>query len=178
MSEIYFYSNKDEWGELSNFYPSPFVWNGKLYRTVEHYFQSLKFVDPDHAETIRLAISPMVAKRLGQSRNHQIHYNWDKQRDFVMVRGLCYKFSDPMFESVLLRTGNATLIENSPTDSYWGNGPDGKGRNRLGELLMNLRKVCVDKRTKTAERIFERYITGTNLKDILEDEIGQDQSDS
>ncbi|CAF1388154.1 unnamed protein product, partial [Didymodactylos carnosus] len=44
-------------------------------------------------------------------------------------------------KALLLNTGDTILIEDSPTDLYWG--IDGKqnesGRNRLGELLMELR---------------------------------------
>jgi ribA/ribD-fused uncharacterized protein len=40
----------------------------------------------------------------------------------------------------LLETGNAELIENSPTDSFWGRGPDWKGRNELGKIWMRLRQ--------------------------------------
>jgi ribA/ribD-fused uncharacterized protein len=40
----------------------------------------------------------------------------------------------------LLRTGDRELIENSPTDSYWGRGPDWQGQNHLGKLWMKLRE--------------------------------------
>ena len=36
-------------------------------------------------------------------------------------------------------TGDRDLIEHSPYDSYWGDGGDGTGKNRLGLLLMRLR---------------------------------------
>jgi predicted NAD-dependent protein-ADP-ribosyltransferase YbiA (DUF1768 family) len=31
------------------------------------------------------------------------------------------------------------LVEHTARDSYWGDGGDGSGRNRLGHLLMQLR---------------------------------------
>ena len=40
---------------------------------------------------------------------------------------------------VLLGTGDEEIVEDSPTDGYWGCGADGKGRNRLGEILMEVR---------------------------------------
>jgi predicted NAD-dependent protein-ADP-ribosyltransferase YbiA (DUF1768 family) len=40
----------------------------------------------------------------------------------------------------LLETGDREIIENSPVDSYWGIGPDGRGENMVGKILMRLRK--------------------------------------
>lgn len=37
-------------------------------------------------------------------------------------------------------TGDAELIEHTRTDAYWGDGGDGRGKNRLGILLMDLRQ--------------------------------------
>ena len=39
---------------------------------------------------------------------------------------------------VLLSTENAHLVEDSPTDYYWGGAVEGS-KNKLGELLMELR---------------------------------------
>jgi predicted NAD-dependent protein-ADP-ribosyltransferase YbiA (DUF1768 family) len=39
----------------------------------------------------------------------------------------------------LLATGDAEIIEDSPKDSFWGRGPDWKGKNHLGRLWMKLR---------------------------------------
>lgn len=34
---------------------------------------------------------------------------------------------------------SSTIIENSPVDSFWGNGPENTGKNILGKLWMELR---------------------------------------
>jgi predicted NAD-dependent protein-ADP-ribosyltransferase YbiA (DUF1768 family) len=39
-----------------------------------------------------------------------------------------------------LQTGKKKIVEDSPKDSFWGWGPDRKGRNELGKLWMKLRK--------------------------------------
>ncbi len=36
-------------------------------------------------------------------------------------------------------TGDKILIEHTENDSYWGDGRNGQGKNRLGKLLMKLR---------------------------------------
>ena len=41
----------------------------------------------------------------------------------------------------LLSTGDRTLVEHTKNDSYWGDGGDGTGKNRLGSLLMAVRKT-------------------------------------
>jgi len=61
-------------------------------------------------------------------------------KEDVMYRCLIAKFrQNDDARSVLLGTGNAQLIEDSPTDYYWGCGRNGTGQNRLGVLLMRLR---------------------------------------
>jgi len=40
---------------------------------------------------------------------------------------------------VASRAGSSTLVEDSPTDYYWGCGKDRTGRSMLGQLLMQLR---------------------------------------
>ena len=45
----------------------------------------------------------------------------------------------PSLRSLLLHTGDAELIEHTKNDRYWADGGDGTGKNRLGQLLMELR---------------------------------------
>jgi len=41
---------------------------------------------------------------------------------------------------LLLSTGDAKLNENRDSDSYWGDGGVGKGKNMLGQILMQVRE--------------------------------------
>jgi ribA/ribD-fused uncharacterized protein len=41
--------------------------------------------------------------------------------------------------AVLLGTGDAKLVEHTERDAYWGDGGDGSGQNRLGQILMQVR---------------------------------------
>src|SRR5262249_35458921 len=43
--------------------------------------------------------------------------------------------------ALLLGTGTRQLVENAPSDEYWGCGRTGSGKNRLGFLLMELRET-------------------------------------
>jgi ribA/ribD-fused uncharacterized protein len=56
-----------------------------------------------------------------------------------MSKALRAKFAAPALKTLLLSTGERPLVEDSPYDRYWGAGKDGRGKNRLGALLMELR---------------------------------------
>lgn len=45
----------------------------------------------------------------------------------------------------LLQTEDNKIVEASPRDAYWGTGKDGRGKNRLGIILMEIRKEIRDK---------------------------------
>jgi hypothetical protein len=58
-----------------------------------------------------------------------------------MRKAIRAKFDQhPNLKQLLMSTGNAILMENSPYDDYWGIGPHGDGSNWLGHLLMELRE--------------------------------------
>jgi len=135
---LYVDSPSDALGELSNFAPHGFEAEGAFWPTVEHWFQAQKFVGPglaQHRERIRQARTPKEAKRLGQSRRHPLRSDWEDVKERVMVEALRRKFAKPVLRELLLSTERRPLVEASPTDAYWGSGPDGRGRNRLGHLL-------------------------------------------
>ncbi|WP_304412350.1 NADAR domain-containing protein [Thiorhodovibrio frisius] len=46
----------------------------------------------------------------------------------------------PELRELLLATGEARLVEHREKDSDWGDGGDGRGRNMLGLLLMDVRQ--------------------------------------
>jgi ribA/ribD-fused uncharacterized protein len=142
LGAVRFYSKlANEYRGFSNFAPTPFVLNEKRYPTVEHYFQSMKFPDNAmYAEAIRVAPTPAKAKFLGQSKEHKIRADWDKVKESIMLDALRAKFQQnkPMLE-LLKATGTRPIIEASP-DPYWGEGRTGKGKNRLGKLIEQIRE--------------------------------------
>lgn len=139
---IRFFTKNDEFFELSNFYPQGFEEDGKYWPSVEHYFQAQKFAGKEHAEyreRIRRSHSPKQAKSLGQSRKLPLRPDWERVKEDIMLHALRRKFAHPKLKALLLGTGKRPLEENSPYDRYWGVGRDGGGRNRLGQLLMQVR---------------------------------------
>lgn len=123
---------------LSNFYVHPVTVWGKTYASTEHAFQAAKATnDADH-EKVRRCGSPGQAKRMG--RAIPCRADWDRVKEDVMLDCLRAKFA-PGSELAerLLTTGSKKLVEgNHWGDVYWGV-CRGKGKNRLGHLLMLVR---------------------------------------
>ena len=140
MKRILFYRVSEPYGAFSNFSPHPFELKGKVWPTSEHYFQAQKFAGTEHEEAVRIAKSPMVAARMGRSRARPLRADWEAEKDDIMREALQAKFTQhPALRSLLVETGDAELVEHTTNDRYWADGGDGRGRNRLGQLLMELR---------------------------------------
>jgi ribA/ribD-fused uncharacterized protein len=140
MGQIRFYRISEPYGEFSNFSPHPVELKGRTWPTSEHYFQAQKFSGTEHEEEVRQAKSPMIAARMGRSRERPLRPDWESVKEDVMREALNAKFTQhPDLGSLLLQTGNAEMIEHTKNDNYWGDGGDGSGKNRLGQMLMELR---------------------------------------
>jgi ribA/ribD-fused uncharacterized protein len=141
IKEIRFYSTRGEYGCFSNFYRSAIQLDGKRWPTTEHYFQAQKFAGTEYAETIRLASTPSEAASLGRSRKQPLRRDWETVKEEVMHQAVLAKFTQHAdLRAILLGTGDLVLIEHTTNDSYWGDGGDGCGRNRLGHILMRVRE--------------------------------------
>jgi len=112
--------------------------------TTEHYFQAQKFVGTPYEEVIRQLTSPREA--FDFSRKPEVSYwrrnDWEQVKEDVMHKALLAKFTQyELLNRLLLDTGNCILVEHTRNDSYWGDGGDGTGKNRLGNLLMKVRET-------------------------------------
>lgn len=82
----------------------------------------------------------MKAARMGRDRKRPLRSDWEAVKDAVMKEAVLAKFSQHSeLQKVLLATGEATIVEHTSNDAYWGDGGDGSGRNKLGEILMAVR---------------------------------------
>ena len=142
-TEIYFYSHHDPvYGCFSNFSPHDIIDdNSVIYPTSEHYFQAHKFTDYYYFNRVLEAKTPNKAAILGRNKNYPLRPDWEAVKNSVMYKALELKFTQhPDISAVLLGTGDAVLIENTTNDYIWGCGTNKTGENRLGILLMELRK--------------------------------------
>jgi len=140
---IYFYRREDPYYGFTNFSPHPVEHNGRVYPTSEHLFQSFKFQEhrPLLAEHIRLfSDRPSVALSEARRFQPEVRKDWMAVNKEKMDETLWHKFNQHAdLKAELLATGNAILIEDSDKDSFWGVGPDRKGKNELGKALERLR---------------------------------------
>jgi len=127
--------------ELSNFHLVDFTVDGTKWTSVEHYFQAQKFPgDPALQERVRAAKTALGAKRLGRTQSEHFRSDWEEVKENIMLTGLRAKFTqNPELRELLVKTTGLHLIEKNRSDSYWGSGPNGCGRNRTGILLMKVR---------------------------------------
>lgn len=143
---IYFYSTREKYGCFSNFSPHGFELDGVYWSTSEHYFQAQKFVGTLHADQIREAKTPKDAAKMGRDRNRPLRSDWEQVKDDIMRKAVLCKFETHKdIRELLLSTGDEQIVENSPIDYYWGCGKDGSGKNRLGEILMEVREILRDR---------------------------------
>ncbi|MFO0938143.1 MAG: NADAR family protein [Gemmataceae bacterium] len=143
---ILFYSTSGEYGCFSNFSRHPIFLAGKRWPTSEHYFQAMKFEGTEHEEQVRMAKKPMDAANMGRDRKRPLRNDWDSVKDQIMRDAVRAKFTQhDGLKAILLSTGDAKLIEHTANDSYWADGGDGSGLNRLGEILMEIRQELQEK---------------------------------
>ncbi len=140
MTTIHFYEEYKPYGYFSNFASCPIFLKGQLWPTTEHYYQAQKYAGTSYEEAVRQAPSSMNSKDMTRDSQHPPRADWDAVKDRVMYEALLAKFTQHAhLQTLLLGTGDATLVERTANDNYWGDGGDGSGKNRLGTLLMAVR---------------------------------------
>lgn len=127
---------------LSNFYPMDILYEGEVYRSVEHAFQAAKCSNKCDQKEIRTAKTPGKAKFIG--KRVSLRHDWEAEKTSIMENLLRKKFRHPMMKKLLKKTMNQKIIEvNEWHDVYWGVCScvkhRGTGQNVLGTLLMKLR---------------------------------------
>lgn len=152
---IRFYEPDSEYGYLSNWYMSDFMYAGRKYHSMEQYMmfqKALTFGDLEIADKIMASRDLPEIKKLGRSVAHYNDVLWKTIRVQIMRRGIRAKFQqNPELLYNLLSTGSSLLAECAPRDLVWGIGMDiedarsgdpkeWKGRNLLGRTLMRVRE--------------------------------------
>lgn len=146
---IHFYSTRDpQYGCFSNFSRHGFALDGHHWPTSEHYFQAQKFVGTAHYGDVLRAESPSRAAAIGRDRSRPLRPDWEAVKDDVMRQAVGAKFAQNAdIRAVLLDTGDEELIEATSSDTYWGCGSKGTGKNMLGRILMEVRALLRQQET-------------------------------
>ena len=128
---------------MSNFSAFEVNYDGHIWKTSEHAYQAAKFSkDSSVYNEILTATSAHNALKLAEYNYEHKRPDWN-ETEKVRAITLIVRAKHDQHEYIqrkLLETGNLELIENSPKDSFWGRGPDWKGRNELGKIWMKLRE--------------------------------------
>lgn len=140
---------------LSQWWPSPFTVDGRVFPTAEHYMmwsKAMLFGDDSVALRVLEAGHPNKAKTLGRQVRGFDEDRWVAARYDIVVAGSVAKFGqNDDLRAYLLGTGDRVLVEASPLDRVWGIGltadderarsPDRwEGLNLLGYALMDARE--------------------------------------
>ena len=162
MSILFYEPTEKPYGVFSNFYRSPITVDGQTYPTTEHYYQCQKFGGTqearEYAELIRTQTTPMKAKALATQKiaggypwrtalnpfiqeylekGVVLREDWEKVKDNVMRRAIYAKFATNEKLCEILRSSQGHhLVEHTTRDAYWGDGPNQRGKNMLGRVLM------------------------------------------
>jgi len=126
---------------VSNFWPCKVWYDGMWYSSIEHAYQAAKTLDLRWRKRIQAAPTPGDAKRLG--KRVPLRPDWDDIKESIMKDLVFKKFYwDKELRSLLLGTEGVYLEEgNTWGDTFWGvDLRTGKGRNRLGKILMWVRE--------------------------------------
>ena len=147
-----------EWSPYSKFHPSPFLVDGVLFKSAEHYIQyqkSLFFGDSIMANQILKRQTPIEAKRLSYNIADFNIQHWMKEGYALCEKGIREKFmqNTPLLE-MLKNTGSLILTEASK-DKTWGTGiplhdinalhtSKWKNKGWLSSILMTIQDEVMD----------------------------------
>lgn len=129
---------------LDNFAPFCVSVDGVEYKTSEHAFQSIKFLETNKeiAEEIRLSSSPFDARALAHKYKPLRRKDWSDVKYEIMEEILYLKaIQNEYVREKLLATKGKRIVEDcgADDDKDWGCGIDGTGENNLGKIWMRIR---------------------------------------
>lgn len=164
-TEIKGFSGEFRW--LSNMVLiEPFDYDGDLYYSTENFYQAMKTLDKEK-RTLISNMTPKESKNYCKPNKNNIiiRNDWDSIKDSVMEYALRKKFSQSKFKKLLLLTGDSYIEEtNGWNDMYWGVcSKTNSGSNRLGLLLMNLRKELQENKNLLEKKFIKKNRRKSNI---------------
>lgn len=125
---------------LTNDYPCSIKISNAKFTCAESAFQAHKFYHLQEIFDLFKKLEGKEAWNLSQKYSYQQRKDWYQVRELAMLNILKAKFEQhPDLADLLLATGDAYLVEHTKRDAFWADGKDGRGKNHLGKLLMQVR---------------------------------------
>lgn len=149
LTEVRFYrASEKPYGAFSNLFRREIEFEGEKFATSEHAYQAGKARKPEVRKWLMDAPSPaLLAMAAHGLYVWDINSDWSKIKFDRMKRVLQAKFTQHEdLKQLLLSTDTARLVESATVDNsvnrLWGE-VNGVGKNKLGELLMEVRAELV-----------------------------------
>ena len=150
---------------FGNFFPCSVTVDKRTYRCAEAAFQAQKFTNHPTLMDRFTKVDGEGAYQLARRSTHLVAPNWLTRNVDAMRKVLHAKFTqNTQLRALLLKTGGAYLVEHVPTigrDAFWADNGDGKGKNTLGELLMELRGSFKGVGSVSKHANYTRWLTST-----------------
>mmetsp|Transcript_12138 Transcript_12138/g.18305 ORF Transcript_12138/g.18305 Transcript_12138/m.18305 type:complete len:184 (-) Transcript_12138:31-582(-) len=140
-------------GWLSQFYQTQFVVNNVTYFCAEQYMMAEKsrvMGDNKTLDLILKATTPAQCKKLGRSITPWDEQKWDANKEQIVFRGNCAKFSQniELKKKLLSFDESKIFVEAAANDSIWGVGlamKDPKANNKENWKGLNLLGIALTK---------------------------------
>jgi len=139
-NDVYWFSSPFD--PLNNWSAHIISIDGQVFYTLEHAYHWKKFAGnySEIADQVAQSRSPWAAMGVARKYANKVRPDWNKIKVNVMKELVLAKYEQNKdVQHNLAKTGTRRIIENSPWDSYWGAGKDGKGKNMMGAIWMELR---------------------------------------
>lgn len=131
-------SFRDDYFFLSNFYLCDIIFNGLTFGSAEAAFQAQKCIELKDQVPFT-TMTPGQAKKYG--KKVELRKDWEEVKVGIMRDIVKAKFDqNPILKEKLIDTGDVQLIEGNKWHDYFWGVCNGKGKNTLGIILMDLRK--------------------------------------
>jgi ribA/ribD-fused uncharacterized protein len=114
-----------------------------LFDTVDHYYYWSQFTDPIIRKRILLAPTTSIIRQIVDKNTNKTIPNFNRLD--TMRNALKAKFTQNNYLYTELKsTAPHILINHNLLDTYWGDGGDGSGVNKLGQLLTEIRTDIIN----------------------------------
>lgn len=125
---------------LSNYFVCDVYYDGIIYNSAETAFQLQKFPLNKRKEYCKL--NPWEVKPLGRKAIINVK-EWGAKKDKIMFEIVKCKFKQhPELAEKLINVKEPLIEHNDWNDTYWGI-CNGKGQNKLGNILTEVRQYCI-----------------------------------
>ena len=168
---IEFYKEFGDLGYLANYSNHGFTIDNVYYKTVEHYYQAMKYDNEELRNKIINAETPKEASNIGRDRNNKRIDNFKNIKNDVMFNGILEKFRQNRdIAYKLIETRNNDIAEATIDEYYWGIGKDRSGQNNIGKILVKVRdrikREILDSIINKAKKEKEVFVIGHYNPDI------------